>query len=728
MAEVLVKIDDTPVRIAFGDDTTEAQRQQLLAKEHADDSLAEANRSQTEADRSGLARDVAVATTTDYDSLALAQAGSVDGDFFVYKDANGLPVYAKNVGGVVSAIEAPWFGSERIGFQQGVAAVPEYLDLVVKRIGFHPQSYGAVGDGVTDDTAALQACSAAAIAANDRMVLKDGEFLFKQQVIAQRIKSDGGKLIVAEDFDDTQVGTNPRSAIINPNWQYTYNPNTALPFEIEGSLEAEVRCLSKHQFLTLLNVSGGAIERPVFYTNTTFRVDALIDIQAAVRDFDVWYPVLLNVTEADGGAEMWIRAITTSPADPESATFNIRVHGGRFTHATGDESLAVYGVVGPTRDVTILGLMIDASDGAIARDHSVLLSAMPAVLTDPANPYYADSQLYAAVERITFDKCYLKDGRFRDHVYRVGKTSDAGHVCRDIVFRNGKIDAKQRNAVTSYMARHVECVGRNNILDNVVLLADGTGQPVTYGAAGFHGVEGGCQIKGNVTHAVSSCERVQNNDELIGLGSGVLNSKKIEGNSLIEAPAYPIQIQSSARSSGKHNTTRSTNTSGSAAMVLFNTLGDTVVPEGAFQQNDYDGANNASARLARISGNVVGIIDIERNRGLGSGDATLSTLLRKASGNDRFGYADPLPQTMAGDADAVLPSRDIQTVVFNTPLTAIRTVTTVNPLNGQRVRVVRTAAATGAFDVTFNGQTLSATGWLEMERINGVWSRVGKGT
>lgn len=62
------------------------------------------------------ARDVAIASTTDYPSLAAAEAGSSDGDFFSYKDAQGLPIYAKNIGGVISPIAAPWFSSDHISF------------------------------------------------------------------------------------------------------------------------------------------------------------------------------------------------------------------------------------------------------------------------------------------------------------------------------------------------------------------------------------------------------------------------------------------------------------------------------------------------------------------------------------------------------------------------------------------------------------------------------------
>ena len=47
MADVQVKIGGEDVRVAFGDDTAEAQRQQLLAKAHVDDAAAEKVAAQT---------------------------------------------------------------------------------------------------------------------------------------------------------------------------------------------------------------------------------------------------------------------------------------------------------------------------------------------------------------------------------------------------------------------------------------------------------------------------------------------------------------------------------------------------------------------------------------------------------------------------------------------------------------------------------------------------------
>lgn len=61
------------------------------------------------------ARDIAVATNSTYATLALAQAGSVNGDFFTYTDASGNLVYATKSGGIVSVLPGPWISDDKIG-------------------------------------------------------------------------------------------------------------------------------------------------------------------------------------------------------------------------------------------------------------------------------------------------------------------------------------------------------------------------------------------------------------------------------------------------------------------------------------------------------------------------------------------------------------------------------------------------------------------------------------
>lgn len=83
-------------------------------------------------DRAEAARDVVLASAVDYPSLTAATSGAADGDFFTYRDAAGLPVLAKKVGGVVSALPGPWYSDDRIG--RGGGTLADTLDVLEPRI------------------------------------------------------------------------------------------------------------------------------------------------------------------------------------------------------------------------------------------------------------------------------------------------------------------------------------------------------------------------------------------------------------------------------------------------------------------------------------------------------------------------------------------------------------------------------------------------------------------
>ena len=77
-----------------------------------------------------------------------------------------------------------------------------------------------------------------------------------------------------------------------------------------------------------------------------------------------------------------------------------------------------------------------------------------------------------------------------------------------------------------------------------------------------------------------------------------------------------------------------------------------------------------------------------------------------------------------GDAAATLDMRTSeQTNVWNTPLTANRavTLTTTGAFEGAKFRVVRTAAATGAFNLTVAGKNLAAGQWADVEYDGAAW-------
>lgn len=88
-----------------------------------------------------------------------------------------------------------------------------------------------------------------------------------------------------------------------------------------------------------------------------------------------------------------------------------------------------------------------------------------------------------------------------------------------------------------------------------------------------------------------------------------------------------------------------------------------------------------------------------------------------------------------GDASiAVGVQTSESTQIFSTPITAVRTVTfsTAGAMNGDKFRIVRAAAATGAFNIstagTFANKALAAGEWCQYEFQGSGWHIVGFGT
>ena len=88
----------------------------------------------------------------------------------------------------------------------------------------------------------------------------------------------------------------------------------------------------------------------------------------------------------------------------------------------------------------------------------------------------------------------------------------------------------------------------------------------------------------------------------------------------------------------------------------------------------------------------------------------------------------------AGDANFSFSLGKETTVIYATPITALRSVTlsTTNALNGDRMRVVRASSCTGAFNINVGTgplKALTAAGqWCDVEYNGAAWVLIGYGT
>lgn len=78
---------------------------------------------------------------------------------------------------------------------------------------------------------------------------------------------------------------------------------------------------------------------------------------------------------------------------------------------------------------------------------------------------------------------------------------------------------------------------------------------------------------------------------------------------------------------------------------------------------------------------------------------------------------------VAVNVDATARGFDRQEIIYNSAITADRTVTlnATTPSIGDRLRVTRTAAATGAFNVIVNGRNLAANTFVDLEYTSSGW-------
>jgi hypothetical protein len=95
--------------------------------------------------------------------------------------------------------------------------------------------------------------------------------------------------------------------------------------------------------------------------------------------------------------------------------------------------------------------------------------------------------------------------------------------------------------------------------------------------------------------------------------------------------------------------------------------------------------------------------------------------VRVAIGKERLTYP-------VGDENMSARRAERVTIIYGQPITAGRTVTPANDARvGDRLRVTRQAAATGAPSVSVLGKALAAASWAEAEYTMSGWALIGGG-
>lgn len=144
-----------------GPGTKSAREWATDAEGFAGDADTSANVASQARDVASQARDVAIAAGVQYPNEAAAVAALADGAFGSYLDPMGNPVWGRRTGATMTPLPGPWIGGDRVDFQQsGAGAVVRTVRDKLRDI-VSAADYDVVGNGITDDTAVINAALAA---------------------------------------------------------------------------------------------------------------------------------------------------------------------------------------------------------------------------------------------------------------------------------------------------------------------------------------------------------------------------------------------------------------------------------------------------------------------------------------------------------------------------------------------------------------------------------------
>lgn len=521
-------------------------------------------------------------------------------------------------------------GAEMVAFKQsGTGAVDRTASDKLREV-VSVKDFGAVGDGVADDAAAIQAADAYAGSVGKSIALEGVTYLIKSPltISAPWVGVPGKTTIrVAPDMVYNSGAADPirYSALTNKGCSTAYNESTADALYMSGIKFIDASGSSGLVTAAFANVKHGLITDCEFTTEKTGAV-TLLDLHACVKNVTVQRVRISNLTQNSvGGGCMWVRNITANGALAANDTENIRVIDSYFEQTSLDEAFAVYGVNGMTKNVRVSRCTFNGTTISAQR-HGNLVTAFP-----------LGSTASAGVQDVVFSECRFESNNFINHVLRIGQTADASRVCKDIVVRDSYFKASLPTAATSAVARNIPCVGGNIKFLNNTVEADGSTQQITYGVQRFDVVDENCVVSGNVANAYAECQILDDCASKSITGAATFNCLRVT-NCNLQAATNGIVGNTTARYELLNNKIELTATSGSFNAVFLNSVASSA-PVGEILGNQIV-LNNASAYAVRVAGSGMANTRVVNNRVDGTGGAIAGTQLKEVAGNNWFGTLD----------------------------------------------------------------------------------------
>jgi hypothetical protein len=492
------------------------------------------------------------------------------------------------------------------------------------------RDFGAVGDGVTNDAAAIQAADTYA-SANGLTVFFDGaDYVLKSPVTISAPwvgVPRQTRIIVGTPFTFPAPTFDPRnySAITNLNCDDAFNSSTADNVFITG-IDFLNNATNVIETVAIANVKGGALTNCQFTTGTS-AVNNPVDLFACVKNFVVQECQIKNLTQnASGGGCLWVRNITSDGTVAANVTENISIVDCYFEQTSLDEALAVYGVNGLTKNVRITRCTFNGTVTSTQR-HGNLVTVFP--LGSTAN---------AAVQDVVISECRLETNNFIDTALRVGASADSARVCKDIRIENCYIKASLPSAGTAAIARNIPCVGGNVTFVNNTVDGTGSANAITYGVQQFD-VASICTATGSLSNAFFNCPVVDGCYTSSVSGVAAFNCARVT-NCVFSTVATSIICNETAKYDILNNSLTVTEPTSVEYGVNFNTVASSA-PYGEITGNIVN-LNNANAFAFRVAGGAASDTRVCGNRVIGTGKTVTGTQLKEVQGNNWYGTLDSL--------------------------------------------------------------------------------------
>jgi hypothetical protein len=426
------------------------------------------------------------------------------------------------------------------------------------------------------------------------------------------------KFVLAAGF--TFGGYGSQFALINSNFSLSYSSATAQNVSFDGVDFASFSAVILGSgVIGLANVSGGRTRNCEFSSYTACAISSFLDLYAVVKNYTVAENKLTSTTQAGAlGGLMWIRNLTSDGSVSINVTENILVERNYLGQSGFDEAVAIYGVNGLVRNVTIRSNKIEGLPSATC--HGTLAS------TFPFGPNQGGTS-YAAIQDILWDDNEFIDVAFLNEVLRFGSSSDTAQTIQAVASSHNKFTVSMPVANTASSVLHNVADTFTGTYSGIssesdIINTQASANQINVGISGFSTIQNPT-IQGSVFSGISGGAVMGGSVESYGYAfyqcSSVTGSKfKVDG-------PYPAFYQNSAVNSnyvGNTGTSAgSLATIGSAASYVALTANLCAMSSAS----SYAVLNQGSARV------------LLRNNGLtGTGLTTTGTIAYTA-GNDYFG-------------------------------------------------------------------------------------------